>query len=495
MKKSDNPFLQDSWTEDSLQKTWNIVQKIAKTKYNLDYYEPRFEVVSYEDMLHIYCGSFPIMYDHWSFGKRYTQLYQQYRNNQSSIAYEVIFNTNPALCYLLENNSPAMQGLVIAHAAIGHSAFFKNNVKFKELSNANAAISFFKKFKNYVKECTEKYGQYSVDDILDSCHALSMYGIDRRPVISKTSKERETIKLTRELNKDKDYNKDTNTIDLKVNKTNITLKRMREENILKFIANNSPNLRPFERTLILLFCEMQQYFWPAMQTKMSNEGFASFWHHTIMNDMADSNILPPGSVLEFINSHCGVLHQSDYDSKYYSGINPYKLGFEIYKDIRRICLEPTEEDKEWFPGLIGKNWIEEIKYAAYNFNDESLVLQYLSPKLIRDLRLFSINNDESSEYIEISAIHDNEGYKEIRNKLSVQYSINRKIPDIFVEGWDPKKSRKLFLVFEETDGVQLDMKQADNVAEYLLHLWKFPIVFKYKHSNGDVEEAIIGGGE
>src|SRR5579871_385862 len=98
-----NPFIKSDWDEESLSKTWDIIKSHVEKEYGLTFYKPAFEVVGFEDMLHIYTGSLPIMYDHWSFGKRYIELHKRYMADRMSVAYEVIFNTNPALCYLLEH--------------------------------------------------------------------------------------------------------------------------------------------------------------------------------------------------------------------------------------------------------------------------------------------------------------------------------------------------------------------------------------------------------
>jgi spore cortex formation protein SpoVR/YcgB (stage V sporulation) len=491
MKKCDNPFLKDDWTQESLQQTWDIVRKHAEKEYGLTFYNPHFEIVSFEDMLHIYTGSLPIMYDHWSFGKSYEELHKRYMADRMGVAYEVIFNTSPALCYLLEHNSPTMQGLVMAHASIGHSAFFRNNELFKEMTNARTIMPFLKNSKEYIRECEEKHGAKEVEKLLDVCHSLSLYAIDRMPHKEKSYKEKQERRLQRILNKDKEYDKTVETI--KIPKlealTYPSATRLREENILKFIGKFSPSLKPWQREIISIYCKIQQYLYPQMQTKLMNEGFASFWHHTIMSDLADKNILPPGGMLEFLNSHCSVLRQPGIEDKRYYGINPYKLGFEIFKDIQRICQNPTEEDKEWAPNLIGKNWIEEVKFAAYNFKDSSFILQYLSPKLIRDFRLLVINDNEANEKYSVSDIHDDEGYKNIRNKLSQAYDFSTRLPDLFVEGWDARRSRTLYIVFQEKDEVALEEESAVQVLQNIKYLWPFNITLKWRYSDG-TEEVI-----
>lgn len=492
--KAPNPFECDDWTEESLSQTWELVKDLAVNKYGLEFYTPHFEVVSFEDMLHIYTGSLPIMYEHWSFGKAYTDLHKKYMNDRMGIAYEVIFNTNPALCYLTEHNSPAMQGLVMAHASVGHSAFFRNNHLFKEMTNAAIIIPFLKNAKKFIGECEDNYGAENVEKLLDACHALSLYAIDRRPIKQKTSKEKEAIRQKRSENKDKDY--DVLLEDLKrpqlVSEIS-TSKRLREENILKFIGKFSPSLKSWQREIISIYCKIQQYLYPQMLTKLMNEGFASFWHHTIMSDLSDQGLLGPGSTIEFLHSHCSVLRQPEFDEKGYYGINPYKLGFEIFKDIRRICETPTEEDREWFPDLVGKNWVEQVQFAAYNFKDESFILQYLSPKVMRDLKLFTIHdNEDDSKYL-VSEIHDDEGYKTIRMKLSQSYNIGNHIPDLYVEGWDARKSRSLFLCYQEKDRVELEIEEGgggENVMSLIKQLWNYPLYFKYIHTDGEIDKGV-----
>jgi spore cortex formation protein SpoVR/YcgB (stage V sporulation) len=204
----------EDWTEDSLNESWNIINKLATEKYGLTYYKPSFEIVNFEDMLHIYTGSFPVTYNHWSHGKRYEELYKQYQADRMGVAYEIVFNTSPALCYLLEHNSPTMQALVQAHASVGHSSFFRNNVLFKELTNAATILPFMQNAKKFISDCEETYGAEEVERLLDACHALQYYAFDRRPAKEKTRKEREAIRVRRANEKDSDYDIAVDTIKL-----------------------------------------------------------------------------------------------------------------------------------------------------------------------------------------------------------------------------------------------------------------------------------------
>ena len=110
-----------------------------------------------------------------------------------------------------------------------------------------------------------------------------------------------------------------------------------------------------------------------------NEGWATFWHYTILHQLYDEGFINDGFMMEILHSHTSVVYQPPFDSKFYSGINPYALGFAMMTDIRRICEQPTEEDKHWFPDFAGADWLETLHFAMKNFKDESYVLQFLSP--------------------------------------------------------------------------------------------------------------------
>ena len=94
-----------------------------------------------------------------------------------------------------------------------------------------------------------------------------------------------------------------------------------------------------------------------------NEGWACFWHYTILNHLYDEGLVTEKFMLEFLHNHTNVVAQPEYNSPYYSGINPYALGFNMFIDIRRICEHPTEEDKAWFPEIAGSNWLDTVHFG------------------------------------------------------------------------------------------------------------------------------------
>ncbi len=482
-----NPFRLPDWTNESLKQTWEIIEKIGRDEFKLDFYSPYFEVVTFEEMLQIYTTSFPIMYDHWSFGMEYENLYRQYKNNRMSIAYEVIFNTNPALCYLLDTNSPVMQGLVLAHASCGHSAFFKMNTFMRENTNAKLIISFMKNMREFVADCETKYGHKRVEQILDVCKSLSLYAIDKADKVELTAKQKEKRRLKRLREEELDFDLLVTEIDgSSSTESPQVVDKPLQENILKFIAKYSPTLKQWERELILMFCKTEQYFYPQRLTKMINEGFASFWHYNIMQRLSELGYLNDGDMLEFLHSHTSVLCQRDHDHPGYSGVNPYKLGYEIFNEIKRICTNPTEEDKKYFPDLVGKNWIDEVNFAATNFRDTSFILQYLSPKLVRDFKLLKVEDNSSEDFYKIKATHGDEDFREIRASLAEQYNLYSNIPDIRVEGAALKGSRALFLTIKEGKDQRVEAQSLKDTLELMKKLWPYKIKCKYQTFDNEI---------
>jgi len=205
-----------------------------------------------------------------------------------------------------------------------------------------------------------------------------------------------------------------------------------------------------------------------------NEGWATFWHYTLLNDLYDEGLVTDGFMMEFLQSHTSVIYQPGFDSPYYSGINPYTLGFAMYQDIRRICENPTEEDKRWFPDIAGSDWLTTVKFAMNNFKDESFILQFLSPKVIRDLKLFSILDDDRKDELLVPAIHDESGYHTIRELLAAQYNLGNREPNVQVWNVDRRGDRSLTLRHMQHDRKPLGAS-TDEVLKHLHRLWGFDV--------------------
>lgn len=468
------------WNFELIQTYDAAIGKIA-AEFGLDTYPNQIEIISSEQMMDAYASvGMPLGYSHWSYGKQFLSVEQSYKRGQMGLAYEIVINSNPCIAYLMEENTMMMQALVIAHACYGHNSFFKGNYLFRAWTDASSIIDYLVFAKNYIAKCEEKHGVDAVEAILDSCHAIMNYGVDRykRPYPLSTHEESE-LQKEREEYLQRQVNDLWRTIPTS-DKADEQKEKKRfpeepQENLLYFFEKNAPLLEPWQREIIRIVRKIAQYFYPQRQTQVMNEGWATFWHYTLLNTMYDRRLVNEGFMLEFMQSHSSVIYQPAYNSPYFSGINPYTLGFNMMSDIKRICQNPTAEDREWFPDIAGTSWTEALDFAMRNFKDESFILQYLSPKVMRDLRLFSILDDEDNPDIEVTAIHDDFGYQELREALSAQYNLGDREPNIQVFNVDIRGDRSLTLHHYRFDRKPLEEKTANEVLKHIHRLWGFPV--------------------
>lgn len=477
------------WTFELLADYEREIDRVAKL-YGLDTYPNQIEVITAEQMMDAYASvGMPINYTHWSFGKKFIQTEQTYRRGKMGLAYEIVINSDPCIAYLMEENTITMQALVMAHACYGHNSFFKNNYLFQTWTDASSIVDYLVFAKNYIAECEQKYGISEVENILDSCHALMNFGVDRykRPQKISLQEERERQK-EREAYLQSQVNDLWRTIP--AHKLAATPKKQSfpeepQENILYFIEKRAPLLEPWQRELVRIVRKTSQYFYPQKQTQVMNEGWATFWHYHILNHLYDEGLVTDGFILEFLHSHTNVVMQPDYNSPYYSGINPYALGFNMFMDIKRICQQPTAEDRDWFPDIANSDWLETLHFAMRNFKDESFISQFLSPKLMRDFKFFAVEDDEHQAYLQVSAIHNDEGYTKIREKLSAQYNLANTEPNIQVQAVDIRGDRSLTLRYTPQHSVPLATDSTE-VLKHLYRLWGFPVKLEVESEKGEV---------
>jgi stage V sporulation protein R len=489
------------WTPELIKQSYEEIEKIALEEMELEVYPNSVEIISAEQMLDAYSSiGLPIHYNHWSFGKDFESNFNSYSKGRQGLAYEIVINTNPCISYLMEENNMMMQAMVIAHAAFGHNAVFKNNECFKQWTEASNIIDYMMFARDYIRQCEERYGESEVEKVLDAAHALAPHGVDKfsRKHTPRLSEEARLQKLISEEDaKQKELDiilKRTSYKDVDLSEHDDGDNPEEEENLLYFIMKKSPSLPQWKREIIRIVYKINQYFYPQGQTKNLNEGFASFTHYYIMTRMEEKGMISPDAFMYFLESHSGVIFQPEYHRRYYGGINPYALGFAIFQDIKRICDNPTEEDKYWFPHLIGKRWQDAVKDAAFEYRDDSFVSQYLSPKVIRDLKLFSVNilvtegkledaaviqtdadgNTHSARAI-VSDIHDEVGYRNIRNNLAKSFERINFVPQIMVVGADLDGDRALKLKYNSYMGRTLDVEDAILVTSYIDSLWGYQV--------------------
>lgn len=484
-----NKILIGSGEDWSFSKITEIYDEIYKVSLEMGYdcYPNQVEIVTAEQMLDAYSSiGLPIMYNHWSFGKEFIRNFESYKKGYSGLAYEMVINSNPCINYLMEQNTMLMQTLVLAHAAVGHNHYFKNNYLFDRWTDPGGIIAYMDYARKFIHRCEEKYGVDTVEKILDAIHSLANVGVFKHPRKEPLSLKKELERrIARDTINEQSYNDLFETTiqkkPIKSEETSIAERKERfnlpEENILYFVEQYSPSLKLWIREVIRICRNINQYFYPQGQTKVCNEGCATWTHYTILHKLYDKGMITDGAMLEFLKSHNGVTFQADFDDNRYSGgLNPYALGYNIMRDIVRICDEPTDEDKLWFPKIAGcKDSFNVLKDAWADYRDESLIRQFLSPTVIRKMKLFSLVSEQQKTEYEVEFIHNERGYHKIRTMLADSYMRDAHIPQIVVSDVNIEGDRELKLEFNSINKVLMNYSDKRATMQYLADLWGYPV--------------------
>lgn len=515
----DDPYLPKDW----LALADKVISIIAHEKYKLDTMPNRIEIVRADQMLDAYVRPVPDGPAHWSYGKARMIEGQKY-DASKHLAYEIIINSNPALAYCMDTNSPVMQMLVFAHASYGHNAVYKNNYLFKDFSDPESIMAINQRLRELVDDSEEKYGIDEVEKVMDFCHSmrfmdshdrLSHKNIGKKQAAEKAAKDKEKRLFNPPYKRilSDDYANAANENAEK--NVNLSHPACGERNVLKFIADNAHHLPEWKRDIMRLSSEISQHFAPNITSKVLNEGFACITHHQIMETMCDMGLMNASMYGEFEQSHAGVTYQppgyvevEDPDTgekqKRFVGsdINIYSLGYAIFEDIKRICEEPTQEDLEWFPHFAGKgDWIEMSKHVMESNNDETFIEQYLSPTVMRKFGYFllqKLTEDELEErddeyqyyadeydFLSVSAIHADEGFRKVRAQLAADYRMSDKIPKISFRDYQEETDRCLVLQHDIINDQLLDRDSTQKILELIHEQTQHPVVLESIDSDGD----------
>lgn len=415
-------------------KVWDEkIVALAKT-HNLDWYELDYEVVDYHEMIGamVHHGM-PSMYSHWSFGKSFEQTMNRYNMGAEGLPYELIINSNPSLAYLMRENPLYLQILIMAHC-VGHSDFFKNNRMFRN-TRPDTIIQRLRSAKKRIQGYVENphIGIDKVEKVLDACQALQFqttkYGQIRR---SQQEIRAEYIDL---INNDKDgkyKNIDINVVPLEP-----------DYDLLGFIEENA-DIPDWKRDIIHVCREEGQYFWPQIQTKIMNEGWASYWHYTLCHELE----LPGELHLPIVKMHNAVVRP------HIGAINPYHLGFHLFQKIKE------------------RHGIDECFLAREVCYDVSFLRQYLTQEDCVELNLFTYSSKRRMG-ITVDDVSDERGWKRVKEDLIANVA-GGSIPVVFV---DELRKDGTIVVRHEHDGRDLELKHADAVVEHIKHLWNGPVKF------------------
>jgi stage V sporulation protein R len=488
--RAEHPLFEGAdWEFSTIQRVHDAVAEIAIGELGLDVYPNQIEVINSEQMLDAYSSiAMPLFYKHWSFGKHFARNEALYRAGMQGLAYEIVINSNPCISYIMEENTATMQTLVIAHAAFGHNHFFKNNYVFKQWTDADGILDYLEFARGYIAHCEEKYGEGPVERLLDAAHALMNHAVHRYPhkrsldLRMEEKRERERREHDEAVFNDlwrTVPGKSTARHDPTAEEKRKALMQLPQENILYFFEKTAPRLAPWQREILRIVRQIAQYFLPQGQTKVMNEGCATYTHYRIMNRLHEKGLLNDGSMVEFLRSHTNVIFQPSFDDPRYSGWNPYALGFSMMQDIERIVTEPTAEDQQWFPAIAGTgDAMAVLRDVWANYRDESFILQFLSPRLIRQFGLFHVLDDANEPNLRVEAIHDERGYRKIQRALSRQYDVSYSTPDIQVVDVDLAGDRRLILHHQVLNRVLLEERDARLVLQHIADLWGYDVLLK-----------------
>mgnify|MGYP006277979083 FL=1 len=478
------------WSYDTIQRIHDAVSEIALGEMGLDVYPNQIEVITAEQMLDAYAATgMPIFYHHWSFGKHYTQHEMMYRKGLMGLAYEIVINSSPCISYIMEGNSATMQTLVIAHAAFGHNHFFKNNQTFRDFTDARSILDYLKFAKSFIAQCEERYGESAVERLVDAAHALQPHGVHRAGKRRASDlRDEEARQKERRIHEAQMYNELWSTLPTTPGKASVTDQQrnamnqrlgLPEENVLFFLERNAPRLASWQREVIRIVRLVGQYLYPQRMTKVMNEGTATFVHYTIMHRLHEKGLIDDGAFFEFLTSHTNVVAQPGFDHPAFQGFNPYALGFAMMQDIERICIKPTAEDRIWAPDIAGcGDAMGALRDIWANYRDDSFIAQYLSPRLMRDLRLFAIEDDPERSTLLVKSIHDERGYRNIRRSLAKRYDVSYTDAIIEVVAVDLLGDRRLVMEHRVVDGRLLAVGDARKVLQHVADLWGYEVQLK-----------------
>jgi stage V sporulation protein R len=438
------------WRVDELEE-WDarIREKVAE--FGLECFPQEFEICDHNQMLgYMAYSGMPSHYPHWSYGKSFEKLKTLYDYGVSGLPYEMVINSNPSVAYLMRDNSLLLQILTIAHV-YGHNDFFRNNFTFKT-TNPEYTLSAFKARANRVRRYIEDptIGLERVETVLDAAQSLSMQ-CRRNLAIHKETREEARQRAFDAAQPAADPFRNIHARGEYVEPDLRRNPPVPEEDLLLFIRDHNPYLAEWERDLLTIAHEEAQYFLPQMETKIMNEGWASFWHQKILESLE----LPPELNLEFLVRHNQVVCPHE------GGLNPYHLGIKVWQYLDAKC---AAEDGN-------RDYLFEVRESD---RDSSFLRRHLGEELVRELDLFQYGSQ--GDELVVTEVSDQEGWRSVRDALIKNIGSNT-LPVIRVIDGDHQGQRSLLLEHAH-DGRDLHPEYAEKTLSFVHQLWQQEVVLE-----------------
>lgn len=453
---------------------WDEKIRELVERFKLRCYPQEFEVCDHNEMLgYMAYTGMPSHYPHWSYGKSYERQKTMYDYGVSGLPYEMVINSNPCLAYLMRDNTLLLQVLTIAHV-YGHNDFFANNFTFTSGTDARHVLEQFKNAGSRIASYQEdpSIGIELVESAVDHAHAIC-YQRSRNLAIRQLSDDEQRIRAWERAQPTPDPWRDIHPAREYVQPDLSKTPAEPQENLLQFIAKYNPYLPEWKRDILEIVDKQTQYFMPQMETKIMNEGWASYWHHKILNELK----LPQGMHLEFLVRHNQVLRPHP------GGLNPYHLGFVMWHDIERRWnagdtgrewtddtpeVDPTTQDENDTPG---RKKIFEVRESD---RDQSFLRRFLTKELMEELHLFQ--HERRGKERVITKVSDEESWKDVRDTLIKNVGTGS-IPVIKVEDADFGRNRTLYLKHYH-DGRDLQLEYAEHTLKHVAQLWEREVVLE-----------------
>lgn len=455
----------------------NEIEGYART-FGLDFFETVFEILSTEELNMVASyGGFPTRYPHWRWGMEYEQLSKSSEYGLSKI-YELVINNDPCFAYLLEANAEVDQKLVMAHV-YGHNDFFKNNFTFKYTNRK--MVDEMANHATRIRRWIDKLGVEKIEEFIDVALSLENLIDQHAPHIKrnpdpKTAEAQVNVRAEG-FKVDKDYMRPyVNPADFlakerkKLEDEKKQSKKFPERpqrDVIAFLLEHAP-MEDWEREILSIVREEAYYFAPQAQTKIMNEGWASYWHSTIMTTRA----LRDHEILDYADHHAGTMAMQQ------GKLNPYKVGIELFRDV---------EDR-WNKGRFGKDWDEcddlrarrswdkklgagreKIFEVRKHYNDVTFIDEFLTPEFALEQKLFVFNFNDKKNTWEIATRE----FKKVKNKLLQSLTnFGQPVIDVIDANWENKGE---LVLSHKHDGVDLDPGYAKETLKNLQSIWRRPV--------------------
>ncbi|WP_144510327.1 SpoVR family protein [Bacillus sp. FJAT-22090] len=421
------------------------------SRFGLDYFPMRYEICPADIIYTFGAYGMPTRFTHWSFGKQFHKMKLQYDFGLSQI-YELVINSNPCYAFLLDTNSLIQNKLIIAHV-LAHCDFFKNNVRFS--NTRRDMVESMTATAERIADYEMLYGKEEVESFLDAILAIQEHidpSIIRPKLPDYNLDVEEEVEALRKTPYDDLWNMDQPKNDKLV----VVPKRKKfpphpEKDLLLFIQEYSRELEDWQRDILTMMREEMLYFWPQLETKIMNEGWASYWHQRILREMD----LTTDETIEFAKLNANVVQPSP------TSINPYYLGLKIFEDIENRYDHPTEEMKRL--GVKPNSGREKIFEVREIESDISFIRNYLTKELVKQEDLYLFEKKRGNYEI------TDKDYEHVRDQL-VSMRTNGSFPYIVVEDGDYSRNGELYLK-HGYEGTELDPHYLENVLPYIYRLW------------------------